>query len=160
LGQGSGMTPEVMVRKPLDLARPPGRSEVVRRRTLVLVGLLVVAATAAVSGWLAVRSSGSVTALCTSAPAGFKERNIPKAGMTEATVVLTNFRFGRLDDFDGLSSRLRWPPHGIMIAVSNEGPDSTPPFRRQLRVGAADFEGLEGSSGPPRTWPSVHMGAS
>jgi hypothetical protein len=36
-----------------------------------------------------------------------KERSIAKAAMTEATVVLTNFRFGNMDNFDGLASRLR-----------------------------------------------------
>jgi hypothetical protein len=114
----------------------------------VLVVVLIVAAAAAVSGWLAVRSSGGVTALCASPPAGFQERSIPKAGVTEATVVLSNFRFGRLDDFWGLDNRLRWPPRGIMIAVSNEGPAATPRFKRQLRVAAADFTGFEGLRWP------------
>ncbi|MGZ4289356.1 MAG: hypothetical protein ACXVQZ_01890 [Gaiellaceae bacterium] len=118
----------------------------------MLVVVLILAAAAAVSGWLAVRSSGGVTALCASLPAGLKERSIPKAGMTEATVVLTNFRFGRMDDFDGLASRLRWPPQGIMIAVSNDGPDSTPRFKRQLRVTAADFQGFEGLK-----WPAANV---
>jgi hypothetical protein len=118
----------------------------------VLVGVSVVAAAAAVSGWLAVRSSGGVSALCASPPAGLKERSIRKAGLKEATVVLTNFRFGRLDDFYGLDNGLRWPPHGIMIAVSNEGPASTPPFKRELRVAAADFQGFEGLK-----WPAANV---
>lgn len=70
----------------------------------MLLGLFVLAVAAAVSGWLAVRSSGGVTGVCASPPTGLKERKIPKAGTTEATVVLTNFRFGRLDDFYGLAS--------------------------------------------------------
>lgn len=73
--------------------------------------------------------------------------------MTEATVVLTNFRFGRLDDFYGLASPLRWPARGIMIAVSNDGPDATPDFRRVLRVTGGDFKGLEGSR-----WPAAQLG--
>lgn len=124
----------------------------VARRTLVLVVVLVLAVAAAVSGWLAVRSSGGVTALCASPPAGLKERSIPKAGPTEATVVLTNFRFGQMDDFDGLASPLRWPRRGIMIAVSNEGPDSTPRFKPELRVTAADFQGFEGLR-----WPAANV---
>jgi hypothetical protein len=72
--------------------------------------------------------------------------------MTEATVVLTNFRFGRLDDFYGLASPLRWPAHGVMIAVSNDGPDATPRFRRSLRVTRLDFKGLEGLR-----WPAVQL---
>lgn len=120
----------------------------------MLVVLLVLAAAAAVSGWLAVRSSRGVTGLCVSPSplAGLKERSIPKVGMTEETVVLTNFRFGRMDDFDGLASRLRWPPQGIMIAVSNDGPDSTPRFRQDLRVTAADFQGFEGLK-----WPAANV---
>jgi hypothetical protein len=57
---------------------------------------------------------------------------------------LTNFRFGRLDDFYGLDNGLRWPPHGIMIAVSNEGSASTPSFKQELRVAVADFQSFEG----------------
>jgi hypothetical protein len=68
--------------------------------------------------------------------------------MSEATVVLTNFRFGRMDDFYGLDNRLRWPLQGVMIAVSNEGPDSTPPFRHALQVSGADFQGFEGLKYP------------
>jgi hypothetical protein len=93
-----------------------------------------------------------MTGLCAAVPTGFKERSIPKAGMTEATVVLTNFRFGRMDNFDGLASRLRWPPQGIMIAVRNDGPDATPRFRRALQVTAADFTGLEGLE-----WPGANV---
>jgi hypothetical protein len=123
----------------------------VGKRTLVLV-VVALAATAAISGWLAVRSSGGVSGLCAAVPAGLKERSIPKAGLTEATVVLTNFRFGRMDDFDGLASRLRWPPQGVMIAVSNDGPDATPRFRRELKVTAADFIAFEGLK-----WPAANV---
>jgi hypothetical protein len=119
----------------------------------VLVVVLVLAVAGAVAGWLALRSSGGVTGLCASPPTGWKERTIPKAGMTEATVVLTNFRFGTLDDFYGLASPLRWPAHGMMIAVSNDGPDATPNFRRALRVTGTDFKGLEGLR-----WPAVQLG--
>jgi len=118
----------------------------------MLVVVLVLVAAAGVSGWLAVRSSGGVTGLCVSAPAGLKERSIQKHGVTEATIVLTSFRFGQMDDFDGLASRLRWPPRGIMIAVSNEGPAATPRFRRELRVTAADFHGFEGLE-----WPAANV---
>ncbi|HJU37033.1 MAG TPA: hypothetical protein VJ716_06420 [Gaiellaceae bacterium] len=118
----------------------------------MLVVVVVLVAAAAVSGWLAVRSSGGVTGLCASPLSGLKERSIPKAGVTEATVVLTNFRFGRMDDFDGLASRLRWPRRGVMVAVSNEGPDATPRFRRELKVTAADFQGFEGLR-----WPAANV---
>jgi hypothetical protein len=85
-----------------------------------------------------------------------KERYIAKSGVQEATLVLTNFRFGRMDDFYGLSSSLRaskrWPPGGVTVAVSNEGPAATPPFRRVLRVAATDFRGFEGMR-----WPAAHL---
>lgn len=114
--------------------------------------MFVLAVAGTVGGWLALRSSEGVTGLCTSQPTGLKERNIPKTGVSEATVVLTNFRFGRMDDFYGLDNRLHWPLHGVMIAVSNEGPDSTPPFRQSLRVAGADFKGFEGLK-----WPAANV---
>jgi hypothetical protein len=120
----------------------------VKRRTFVLVGVFVLAVAGAVGGWLALRSSGGVTGLCTSPPTGLKEHYISKSGVQEATVVLTNFRFGQMDDFYGLDNRLRWPLRGVMIAVSNEGPDATPPFRHALRVAGADFHGFEGLKYP------------
>lgn len=81
-----------------------------------------------------------------------KTRFIPKTGMQEATVVLTNFRFGRMDDFYGLAPGRHWPPGGITIAVSNEGPAATPPLRRELQVTKADFQGFEGMK-----WPAAHL---
>jgi hypothetical protein len=81
-----------------------------------------------------------------------KERYIPKSGVQEATVVLTNFRFGRMDDFYGLAPGGPWPHDGITIAVSNEGPAATPPFRRALRVSAADLQGFEGMK-----WPAANL---
>jgi hypothetical protein len=114
-----------------------------RRRRLLAVAV-VGAAAAAIGSTLGLRSSGGEVGVCATPPAGWKERTIPKTGMSEATVVLTNFRFGRMDDFYGLASPLRWPSGGVMVAVSNEGPDATPPFRGVLRVGGADFKGFEG----------------
>ena len=131
---------------------PLGRSDGVTRRTLALVVVLVLAVAGTAGGWLALRSSGGVTGLCTSQPTGFKERSIPKTGVSEATVVLTNFRFGRMDDLYGLDNRLHWPLHGVMIAVSNEGPDSTPPFRQSLRAVGADLQGFEGLK-----WPAANV---
>jgi hypothetical protein len=72
--------------------------------------------------------------------------------MREATVVFTNFRFGQMDDFYGLAAGRQWPPGGITIAVSNEGPDSTPPFRDALQITGSDFRGFEGDR-----WPTAHV---
>jgi hypothetical protein len=130
-----------------------GRTGGVTRRTRVLIVVAVLTGTGALSGWLALRSSAGAIGICASPPAGLKERLVPKSGLQEATVVLTNFRFGQIDDFYGLAPGRRWPRDGITIAVSNEGPDSTPRFRRALRVTRADFRGFEGMR-----WPAANLG--
>jgi len=117
-----------------------------RRRLIGLV--LVVVLGAVVGGTFALRSSGGAVGVCSVPSASWRERSLPRTGMSEATVVLTNFRFGRMDDVYGLASPLRWPPRGVMVAVSNEGPAATPPFRRVLRVAATDFRGFEGMRRP------------
>lgn len=118
-----------------------------------MIVVVVLAVAGAVSGWLALRSSAGATGICASPPAGLKEHFVPKSGMQEATVVLANFRFGRMDDFYGLAPGRRWPRDGITIAVSNEGPDSTPRFRRALQVTRSDFKGFEGMR-----WPAANLG--
>lgn len=112
--------------------------------------LLVLAVAGAASGRLAARSSGGVTGLCASPPRGLRERTFSKTRTTETTVVLTNFRFGSVDNFYGIGDAAGrdWPSGGLTIAVINEGPDSTPPLRRALRVSGADFRGFEGSRWP------------
>jgi hypothetical protein len=119
---------------------------------LVVVVSLVVAGV--VFGWLAGRSSGGVTGLCASTPTGLRERTFPKTGITETTVVLTNFRFGSVDDFYGIGAAggRHWPRGGITVAVINEGPASSPPLSRVFRVSGADFRGFEGSR-----WPVAHV---
>lgn len=135
-----------------DFAFVLGRSDGVRKHTVVLAVAFVLVVTGKVGGWLAARSSGGVTGLCGSPPPGLKERSIPKSGLREAAVVLTNFRFGRMDDFYGLAAGRRWPAGGLAIVVSNEGPDSTPPFRRALQVTRADFKRFEGDQ-----WPTANL---
>jgi hypothetical protein len=134
-----------------DFRIPLMRSTGVRRRTLVLV-VVVIAALGVAGGWLASRSAQGATGICASAPTGLRELYLPKSGLQEATMVFTNFRFGRMDYFYGLSSGTRWPSDGVTIAVSNEGPDATPPFRRFLRVTDRDFRGFEGMK-----WPAAHF---
>ena len=121
---------------------------------LVLVVVFVLAVAGAVSGWVAARSNGGVTGLCASPPTGLRERTFPKARTFEATVVLTNFRFGSVDDFYGIGDAAGrdWPRGGVTIAVINEGPDSSPALRSALRVRGADFRGFEGSR-----WPVAHI---
>ena len=100
-----------------------GRTDGVTRWARVLVVVAVLTVAGAVSGWLALRSSAGATGICASPPASLKVRHVPKSGMQEATVVFSNFRFGRMDDFYGLGPGRRWPRDGITVAVSNEGPD-------------------------------------
>jgi hypothetical protein len=108
----------------------------------------------ALGGWLALRSSGGFTGICASATTGLRERNFPKTRTYEATVVLTNFRFGSVDDFYGIGDAAGrdWPRGGITVAVINEGPASSPPLRRALQISRADFQGFEGSR-----WPVAHV---
>lgn len=122
-----------------------------RRR--LLAGLAVLVA-GAIGAWLALRSTGGLTGLCASTPSGLRERSFPKSRSSEATIVLTNFRFGSVDDFYGIgaSAGRHWPRGGITIVVINEGPQATPPVARALRVDRADFRGMEGS-----TWPAAHV---
>jgi hypothetical protein len=120
----------------------------------VLVGVVALIVSGALAGLLASRSSAGATGLCASTPSGLKERSFPKKRLSEAAVVLTNFRFGSVDDFYGIGDAAgrNWPRNGITIAVINEGPDSSPQLSRALRVSGADFRGFEGSS-----WPVAHV---
>lgn len=120
----------------------------------MLVGGFVLALSGALAGWLALKSSARATGLCASVPTGLRERSFAKTRTTDATVVLTNFRFGSVDDFYGIGDAAGrdWPLGGITIAVINEGPDSSPPLRSGLRVSGSDFGGFEGSR-----WPTAHV---
>ena len=74
--------------------------------------------------------------------------------MTPPTVVLTNFRFGRMDDVFGVTDpHLAWPANGVLVAVGNWPPDSTVSGARPLRVTRSSFAGMEGSS-----LPTAHFG--
>lgn len=123
------------------------------RRRRLIVALVVAIAGAAVAATFTLRSSGAAVGLCASPPTGWKQQTIQRTSTRVATVVLTNFRFGELDDFYGLAaSGMPWPPHGAMVAVSNEGPAATPHLRSALRVSDGDFGGFEGMR-----WPSANV---
>jgi hypothetical protein len=139
----------------LTIEADPLIAEARRRANLrrLLAVVVVLAAGAAAAATFSLRSSGAALGMCASPPSGWKERTIAKTSTTVATVVLTNFRFGQLDNFYGLAaSGMRWPAGGAMIAVSNEGPDATPRFTHALRVGSGDFGGFEGM-----TWPAANV---
>ena len=71
------------------------------------------------------------------------------AALGPPTVVLTNFRFGRMDDLYGLTDRFNWPANGVTVAVRNEDPPDAPNAKGgALQLTARDFGGLEGSTQP------------
>ena len=62
---------------------------------------------------------------------------------------LTNFRFGRLNDFFGGTDKSVWPANGVTISVINYGHRNPRGLREgTLRMTRADFRGLEGSTQP------------
>jgi hypothetical protein len=120
-----------------------------RRRLLALGAIVVVAAATAVGTTYGLRSSGNALGVCASTPSGWKERTLTNPAMSPPTVVLTNFRFGKGQDFYGLTDRFNWPANGVTVAVTNEGPAAK--FRAPsgpLRVSARDFGGIEGAAHP------------
>jgi hypothetical protein len=132
----------------LDPLIAEARERARRRRLVALVALMVVAAAAA-STTYDLRSSGNSLGLCTSVPAGWKETRVTTIPNQPPTVVLTNFRFGRMNDLYGLSDRFAWPANGVTVAVVNEGPQHDRAAKEgALRVSRADFHGLEGATQP------------
>ena len=133
-----------------------------RRRRLIALGVLVVVA-AAVSATLASRSSANSLGVCATAPSGWQERTVTDPRLGPPTVVLTNFRFGRMDDLYGLTDRFNWPANGVTVAVSN-APVVSPSLNvpsGPLHVQRRDFGGIEGSTQPPEPRsPSARTGGS
>src|SRR5947209_1062505 len=120
-----------------------------RRRRLLALGLVVAAA--AIAATFALRSPAPVNSLgvCASVPSGWQERTVTDPSLGPPAVVLTNFRFGKMDDFYGLTDRFAWPENGVTVAVSNEDPASGFAAKRgALRFTAAYFGGIEGSAQP------------
>ena len=123
-----------------------------KRRLLGLAALaIVVVATAAVTT-LETRSSRAASGVCATAPPGWKEMSLPKTAVREATVVLTNWRFGPASYFYGLFLPPPWPRNAVIVLVSNDGPDAVPRLvprlRPKLQVAAGEFTGLEGARFP------------
>lgn len=138
------------------VARPVGHDPLIaeakvraRRRRLLALGVLVVAA-AAIGTTFGLRSpAGNALGVCATVPSGWQERTVTDPALGPPTVVLTNFRFGRMDDLYGLTDRFKWPANGVTVAVSNERPAATPRVGGgALRLTAKDFGGIEGSTQP------------
>lgn len=121
-----------------------------RRRKLLALGAVLVAAAAA-SAALATRSSANSFGVCATAPSGFQERTVRNAELGPPTVVLTNFRFGRMDYLYGISDpRLIFPSRGVVVAISNLAATKTPDSGA-LRVLRRNFKGIEGGTQGPST---------
>jgi len=119
-----------------------------RRRRLLVLGALVVIAAAAVGTAVELQASKKLLGVCGATRSGWQRRTVDNPALGPPAVVLTNFRFGRMDDFYGLAASQHWPARGVMVVVMNEGPAATPPFRSALRVGRRDFVGMEGMRQP------------
>lgn len=124
-----------------------------RRHLLLALGAVAVVAAAAVGTTYGLRSSGNLRGICATAPPGWKMRRttngVTNPAFTRHAIVLTNFRFGRMNDLYGLTDRFDWPANGVTVAVINQGRRDEPGLgERTLRVSRADFGGLEGSIQP------------
>jgi hypothetical protein len=117
-----------------------------RWRRLLALGLVALAA-AAIGMTFALRSSSppaNAFGMCASTPSGWQEQSVPNFGSLPVppTLVLTNFRFGRMSGFYGLDSFAHWPAGGVMVAVGVGDPSRDPAYhrRRSLRVTSRDFQ--------------------
>jgi hypothetical protein len=119
-----------------------------RRRLLALGAVVVVAVAAAVGTTYGLRSSGNTFGVCATVPSGWQERTVTDPSLGPPTVVLTNFRFGKMDDYYGLTDRFDWPATGVTVAVSNAPVGDWHAAQRALRVTRRDFGGIEGSTQP------------
>jgi hypothetical protein len=123
-----------------------------RRRLLLLAAGVVVAAAAAIGTTYGLRSSGNTFGICATAPSGFQERTVTDAALGPHTVVLTNFRFGRMDYLYGLSDpHLLFPSGGVLVVVSNIAATKVIPDSGVLRVLRRNFKGIEGATQGPST---------
>lgn len=120
-----------------------------RLRRLFALAAVVIVAAAVVGTAGELPSSANARGICATAPSGWRERMVTSTALGPPTVVLTNWRFGPMDDFYGLGAATkRWPTGGVTVAVSNEGPSATPRLGRALRVAGRDFGGFEGMRFP------------
>jgi hypothetical protein len=121
-----------------------------RRRGVMVLGSVAVVVAAAIGTTLGLRSSpGNALGLCATPLSGWKVKTVAFPVAVKPTVVLTNFRFGRMMDLYGLQDRFHWPSGGVTIAVINEGRRNERGLREgTLRLTRADFNGLEGSTQP------------
>jgi hypothetical protein len=150
---------DVPAAEPVDPEAPirEARARQRRRRRLVALvsGALVVAVAA--GGYAAFGRGGSGGQgagggrLCAVAPSGW-QATLARLPLAPPTLVLTNFRFGRMSYLYGHTDpRLHWPRGGILISVSDWTRASAASMRANyapsafpLSVARADFAPFEG----------------
>lgn len=128
-----------------------------RRRRWLAITVTLVAATVGI-GFSAIRRDGSIPDhaaghaghVCISSTPGWRSRAVHRPGIAPA-LLLTNFRFGRVDYANGHTDPLlRWPSGGILISVSDWTHAATGAMRSRFRpagalqVAARDFNSFEG----------------
>lgn len=138
---------------PLDPLIAEAKERAYRRRLLLVLLAGVVVAVVVAGTSFVLRSSGNSRGICATPPSGFKQRTVRGVNGAPMTVVLTNFRFGRMNDHFGLVTALPhsrpWPAGGVTVAVSNFGPvRSSGAKAGLLRVDRAAFGGMEGAMLP------------
>jgi hypothetical protein len=129
-----------------------------RRRRWGIAAALIVLASAAAIYLGVIRARGTSTSnssrgpqrLCVVNGAGWKSRFVSNPG-TAPALLLTNFRFGRVDYLFGHTDpKLDWPRGGILISIANWTGAATkammPQYRTtpRLGIGASDFASFEG----------------
>ena len=124
-----------------------------RRRRLLALGAIVVVAAAVVGTTYGLRSTaGNSLGLCATPPPGWKQETLNRTQnprFPKVVLWLTNFRFGRLNDFFGGTDKSDWPANGVTISVINYGRRNPRGLREEpLRFTRADFGGLDGSTQP------------
>jgi hypothetical protein len=148
--------PEAETIDPEALIREARARQRRRRRLLALAsGALVVAIAA--GGYAAFGRGGSGGRgaaggrLCAVAPSGW-QTTVARLPLAPPTLVVTNFRFGRMSYLYGHTDpQLRWPRGGILISVSDWTRASAASMRSNyapstfpLSVASADFAPFEG----------------
>lgn len=132
-----------------------------RRRRFAIATVLVCGASAAAGIFYGTTRTGGLNGgvvapraghLCVKNQSGWKSRSVQRPGIAPA-LLLTNFRFGRIDYLNGHTDhQLKWPRGGILISISDWTQAATSAMKPQyrptgkLQIAARDFSSFEGVS--------------
>jgi hypothetical protein len=141
--------PEALIRE--ARARRRRRRIAAAAATGVVVILAAVLYLALGRGGASTRGAFGGGRLCVAAPSGWRQ-TVARLPLAPPTLVLTNFRFGRMAYLYGHTDpRLRWPRGGILISVSDWTRSSAASMRSNyapsafpLSVARGDFAPFEG----------------